>query len=263
MSRVFVLTIVLMSTFAATVSPAATATVPSTAAVPSGAADTVIVLHGLARHPPSMARIAGALRAEGYTVRNIGYLSRGAGVEELAEQVFGPVFGEGVAGGAGPTQGADGGGRIHVVAHSLGCILLRQYVATRGVPARLGRVVMLAPPNTGSEIVDRLGDWRLFRWINGPAGGQLGTAATGKASIVTRLGPAPAGVEIGVIAGSFSWNPLYSSLLPGDDDGKVSVARTHLDGEAAHLVLPYSHTWLMWRKRTLVAVNAFLRTGRF
>ncbi|AHF90857.1 alpha/beta hydrolase [Opitutaceae bacterium TAV5] len=249
MSRVFALTLLLMSTLAATAS-----------SVP---ADTVIVLHGLARHPPSMARIAGSLRAEGYTVRNPGYPSRGATVEELAEQVFGPVFAESAAGGVDPAQDAASGGRIHVVAHSLGCILLRQYIAVHGVPARLGRVVMLAPPNTGSEIVDRLGDWRLFQWINGPAGGQLGTAATGEASIVTRLGPAPAGVEIGVIAGSFSWNPLYSSLIPGDDDGKVAVARTHLDGEAAHLVLPYSHTWLMWRKRTLAAVNAFLRTGRF
>ncbi|RRJ94587.1 alpha/beta hydrolase [Opitutaceae bacterium TAV4] len=219
---------------------------------------TVILLHGLARKPGSMARMERRLRAEGYEVRNIGYSSREARVEVLAEQVLGPVFGEDAAG-----WGA-AGGRVHVVTHSMGGILLRQYIAAHGVPGRLGRVVMLAPPNHGSEIVDKLGGWRLFAAVNGPAGGQLGTAADG---LVASLGAWPSAkpgmAELGVIAGNFSWNPFYSSMIAGDDDGKVSVASTHLEGERAHRVLPYSHTWIMRRKETIDAVVAFLKTGRF
>ena len=144
--------------------------------------------------------------------------------------------------------------------HSLGGILVRQYLRDHGVPDSLGRVVMLAPLNAGSEIVDTLAGWRFYAWLNGPAGIDLGTATD---HAPARLGAPPADVSIGVIAGSRSWNPLFSALLPGPDDGKVAVARTHLAGEADHVVLPYSHTWLMNRAATRRQVAAFLRAGRF
>lgn len=219
---------------------------------PGARADTVILLHGLGRGPASLLALERSLRAEGYTVRNLRYPSQRAAIPDLAERTLGPVF----------DQAADPGdsGRVHVVTHSLGGILVRQWLLDHGVPPRLGRVVMLAPPNGGSEIVDTLAGWSVYRRLNGPAGLDLGTAP-GHAP--ARLGPAPAGVEIGVIAGDFSWNPLFSALIGGADDGKVSVARTHLVGERDHLVLPYSHTWLMNRVETRRQVSAFLREGRF
>lgn len=221
------------------------------------AADTVVLLHGLGRGPVSLWVLARALEREGYTVRTLRYPSQRAPVAELAEQALGPVFGSDSA-----SSGAavDPGGRVHIVTHSLGGILVRQYLRDHGVPAKLGRVVMMAPPNAGSEIVDALRDWRAYTWINGPAGLDLGT---GPVAAPARLGAAPVGVEIGVIAGDFSWNPLFSALIPGADDGKVGVARTHLAGEADHLTLPYSHTWMMNRAETRRQVLAFLRTGRF
>jgi len=215
----------------------------------SQAADTVVLLHGLGRGKASMWPLEWSLRRQGYQVRNLAYPSQRAPVGELAEAALGPVF-----------SGARSGGRIHVVTHSLGGILVRQYLREHGAPADLGRVVMLAPPNVGSEIVDTLSGWRAYAWLNGPAGLDLGTGA---AHAPARLGPAPAGAEVGVIAGDFSWNPLFSALIPGRDDGKVSVERTHLAGESDHLVLPYSHTWLMNRAETRRQVAAFLREGRF
>jgi triacylglycerol lipase len=220
---------------------------------PARGADTVVLLHGLGRGPASMWPLAAALRQEGYRVINRSYPSQRGSVPELAECALGPVFGEDSGSAASP-------GRVHIVTHSLGGILVRRYLLDHGVPASFGRVVMLAPPNQGSEIVDALAGWKLYARVNGPAGLDLGTAPGHAPS---RLGPLPPGVEAGVIAGDFSWNPLFSALIPGADDGKVAVARTHVAGETDHLVLPYSHTWLMNRAETRRQVLAFLRGGRF
>lgn len=211
-------------------------------------ADTVVLLHGLGRGSASMWPLARSLEREGYHVVNVRYPSQRADIATLAEGALGPVFASRSA------------GRIHLVTHSLGGILVRRYLNDHGTPAALGRVVMLAPPNAGSEIVDRLAGWRVYAWVNGPAGLDLGTSPNHAPST---LGPVPPGVEIGVIAGDRSWNPLFSALIPGPDDGKVAVARTHLAGEADHITLPYSHTWLMNRRETRRQVAAFLRVGKF
>lgn len=210
-----------------------------------------MLLHGLGRGPASMWPLERSLKREGYAVINIGYPSQRAPIDELAEGALAPVFGK---------DAPAAGGRVHVVTHSLGGILVRHYLRKHGVPERLGRVVMLAPPNSGSEIVDTLAGWRTYAWINGPAGLDLGTDPK---SAPAALGVPPEEAEIGVIAGDFSWNPLFSALIPGRDDGKVSVERTHLAGERDHLTLPYSHTWLMNRAETRRQVAAFLRVGRF
>lgn len=217
--------------------------------VAAAAPERVVLVHGLGRGPASLWMLERSLRREGYEVVKLRYPSRRATVAELAEDAFGPVFAD-----------APADARIHVVTHSLGGILLRQYLGVHGAPPALGRVVMLAPPNGGSEVADALARSRVYTWINGPAGMDLGTSAT---HAPARLGPAPAGVEVGVIAGDFSWNPLFSALIPGVDDGKVSVARTHLAGERDHLTVPYSHTWLMNRAETRRQVGWFLRTGGF
>jgi hypothetical protein len=216
---------------------------------PARAADTVVLLHGLARGPLSMLRVEKALQAKGYTVRNLDYPSRHEDIAHLAE-TLGPVFA------AAPANG----GRIHLVTHSLGGILVRQYLHVHGVPAALGRMVMLAPPNEGSEIVDRLGGWKIYQWINGPAGLQHGT---GPDSLPHLLGPLPAGVEVGVIAGDRTLNPFLSALLPGANDGKVSVAATNVAGEADHVTLHGTHTWIMWRGDAIDQTVAFLRDGHF
>lgn len=209
-------------------------------------ADCVILLHGLARSEASLIVMESALEAEGFDVVRPGYPSTSASVEALAEAVLPHVLERCEI------------GPVHVVTHSMGGILLRYWIDRYGVPDRLGHVVMMGPPNQGSEVVDTLGDLAVFGWLNGPAGAQLGTGAQG---LPRRLPPVT--YPVGVIAGSQSLNPYFSSLLPGPDDGKVSVASTRVDGMTAHLTLPVTHTFMMNNPRVLVQVVEFLRTGRF
>jgi triacylglycerol lipase len=148
--------------------------------------------------------------------------------------------------------------RLHFVTHSMGGILLRCYLRDHPIP-NLGRVVMLAPPNAGSELADWLKPRWFYRALNGPAGQQLGTDGLPRA-----LGPWPAGAgELGIIAGNVSLNPLFSAHLPGPNDGKVTVASARLAGMRDFLVVLHSHTWLAWREPVITQVKSFLREGHF
>ena len=218
----------------------------STSAANSAPAETVVLLHGLGRGAWSMKRLEWMLRAEGYHVVNFSYPSRHATVEKLAEHNLAPLL---------RALPLSPGAPVHFETHSMGGIVLRCYLRDHPTPAP-GRIVMLAPPNHGSEVADRLHSWWFYRLINGPAGAQLTTQG-----LPGKLGPAPRGT--GVIAGSFSFNPLFSSWMTGPDDGKVSVASARLEGADDFLVVPYSHTWLMWRTPVLDQVRTFLRDGKF
>lgn len=209
----------------------------------------VILLHGLCRSSSSMRAMERALTEAGYHVWNIDYPSRTNTVAGLSESVLTPVLRN--CENAGAT-------RIHFVGHSLGSILIRDYL-TRHSLTNAGRVVMLGPPNQGSEIVDKLGSWWLFKKINGPAGGELGTAPS---SAPNQIGVP--NVEIGIIAGNRTINWINSFILiPGPDDGKVSVARTKLEGMTDHLVLRTSHPFMMKNKTAIQQTIHFLREGKF
>ena len=200
-----------------------------------------------------MAPIERRLTREGFRVINLGYDSRTVPLETLARDWL-------------PAQlhahEADRVPRLHFVTHSMGGIVLRLYLRERpagSVP--LGRTVMLAPPNQGSEVSAHLKNFAPFRWFTGVNGLRLDPAPT---SLPRSLGPWPATAgELGVIAGDRSFNPLFSSWLPGPNDGKVSVASTHLTGESAHLILHHTHTWLPARAETAQFILTFLRTGSF
>ena len=213
-----------------------------------GAQEEVILLHGLCRTSRSMMKMERALTKAGYKVRNADYPSRSATIEKLADDAIGKAVSD---------CQRDGATKIDFVTHSLGGILVRSYLARHTIPS-LGRVVMLAPPNQGSEVVDKLGWLFLFKWINGPAGNELGTD---KNSLPNKLGPA--NFSVGIIAGDRSINWINSLLIPGRDDGKVSVERTKLDGMSDHIVTHATHPFIMQNREAVRQTVQFLRVGEF
>lgn len=210
--------------------------------------DYVVLLHGLGRTPLSMKKLEWTLKRENYRVINIGYPSTRVSIQDAAEHWLGEVLRE---------QTPDKTVKIHFVTHSLGGIVLRQYLSEHRIE-NLGRVVMLAPPNQGSELAERLKNNFFYRLATGPAGQELGT---GDFSLPRQLGAA--NFELGVIAGDRSLNLLFSAWIPGADDGKVSVASTRLAGMRDFLVVHHSHTWMAWNGKVGGAVARFLKSGGF
>ena len=139
----------------------------------------------------------------------------------------------------------------------MGGIVLRANLG-RQLPPNLGRVVMLAPPNGGTELVDLMGKLPFLQRHMGVSRGELGTDPSG---LPSRLGPVT--YEVGIIAGSRSLNPLFSWLIPGADDGMVAVERTKLEGMKDFLVVPHEHTFIMNRPEVIRQTLRFLEQGSF
>ena len=208
----------------------------------------VILLHGLARTAASMNKLMKQLQTSGFHVLNLDYPSRKKTVEILAENVI--------------TRGLAGCQRaraypVNFVTHSLGGILVRQYYSQHS-SVGLGRVVMLGPPNKGSEVVDAIKHLPGFELLNGPAGMQLGT---GEFELPKSL--CPVNFELGVIAGTQSINLILSLYLPNPDDGKVSMESTRVEGMCGFVALPVTHPFIMKNEQVIKETIAFLKTGRF
>ena len=214
---------------------------------PPDAEETVVLVHGLGRTPASMGILQNRLAGEGYRIVNFGYPSRSEPLETLTDSLANAVH----------ECCSEPDVTFHFVTHSMGGVLVRSYLERREEPV-LGRVVMLSPPNQGSEIVDAYDDSPLLSALLGPSGLRLGTDSTG---IAGELGPVD--FSLGIITGDRSINPIGSWLIPGPDDGKVSVSRARLEGAADFIVVHATHTFIMNRRDVAEQVAHFLADGSF
>jgi len=212
-----------------------------------GNGDSVILIHGMGRTANSMFILKKRLEKAGYHVLSESYPSTKKPIADHVKWL------EGLAG----KFRRNTKGKIHFITHSLGGIILRFYLMENKDP-NLGRVVMLSPPNKGSELVDVLKDWKIYQNVTGPSGQELGT---GPQSTPNLLGPVD--FELGVITGDVSFNPLFSMIIPGPDDGKVSVKSARIEGMKDFLVVKHSHTFIMNSSEVAEEIISFLKTGAF
>jgi triacylglycerol lipase len=202
----------------------------------------VVLLHGLGRTSGSMLLASRHLRRAGFNTVRIGYPSLRLPIGELAALVAAKL----------PRDEAP----IHFLTHSLGGVIVR-YIAKHHRPNNLGRVVMLGPPNKGSKLASKMRRHWYYRLTTGPAGQQL---HTGPDSIPNQLGPVD--FELGVIASAHSADP-FSRLIGNDNDGKVTLEETKVDGMTDWVTVRRGHTWQMMDPAVLNHAVHFLRHGMF
>jgi len=204
----------------------------------------VILLHGLLASSINLIPLALRLKKKGFRVYNWGYNSRSADLDLLSERIWDRIRASNLLEHE----------TLHFVTHSMGGIVLRQLLHHHSVP-QLGRIVMMCPPNLGSEMADHLAEKPFWRWLLGPAVEELKT--DGK---VLTLGSVPA--QVGILAGEQPG--LFSSLFfQSANDGRVAVEHTVLPEMQQHEVLPYGHTLFVFRPQVQEHVIRFLLKGHF
>lgn len=194
-----------------------------------------------------MRGLARFLEKQGYRVLNLGYPSTRYSLEELSDIIHDTVqpFAESLP------------GVLHFVGYSMGGLVVRVYLQ-RHRPENLGRVVMIGTPNHGSEMADFVKNWRIYRWLYGPAGQQLTTDQSG---VLAHLGQV--NYDLGVVAGNWSLDLLGAYIIGKPNDGKVSVESTRLSGMRDHVIVSTSHAFMVSNRTVWQQILQFLRMGRF
>ncbi len=208
--------------------------------------DCVFLLHGLGRSSYLMNGLVGNFYEAGYMTINIDYPSTAYDIETLTQMTLETYV---------PEYCSDR--TVNFVGHSMGGIITRNYLANNEV-MNLGRVVTIASPNQGSELANFLDRHWFTRLFFGPAMAQLGTEDK---SVPLNL-PTP-DYEVGVIAGTKSYNAPFSQIIPGPDDGRVSVESTKLESMSDYMEFPLSHSFITFSKDVQDAALWFIEFGRF
>lgn len=204
----------------------------------------VVMIHGLLQSSKCMGDMGLTLRDAGYSTIEFDYPSTQITIPETARYLNRFV------------TSLEGYEEINFVAHSMGGLIVRAYSAEYGDP-RIKRLVMLGTPNRGAELADIAQQYWIVRAVTGPSVRQLRTRGD---SLISQL-PVPK-FEFAVIAGSrgtpTGWNPL----IPGDDDGTVTVASTKLPGASDFSTVRAVHSRLLWSEEAIAQTVSFLKDGR-
>jgi hypothetical protein len=209
--------------------------------------DLVVLIHGLNRTSLSMLALEMAARRHGYATLRWDYASRCHAIAEHADRLETELGAR--------LRAYDG--RVHFVTHSLGGIILRAWLQ-QSTLSNLGRVVMLAPPNRGSEVADVFQRLGLARLLGGVPCEELGTSNESMPNRLPRVD-----FEVGIVAGGRSSNPLFSHWIGAPNDGKVAIDRTRVEGMSDFVVVPHGHTFLPMAPAAVKRTFAFLESGSF
>lgn len=209
-----------------------------------GSAGKVVLLHGLGRSWHAMNPLARQLAREGFSTLNLPYPSLVKPLGWILSHVRDQV-----------ARFSDGQ-PVHFVTHSLGGIITRMLIS-EDPPWQTGRLVMLAPPNAGSEIIDWASRKPLLRPLLSPAARALASDA-----IPASLPALPSDLDALVIMGSRSSIPFFRKLLPGENDGIVSITGGRIDGLRAFSVVDADHTFIQIHPDTVRVTLDFLRNGK-
>jgi triacylglycerol lipase len=208
--------------------------------------DYVVILHGIARSNKHMQKFATYLQKDGFDVINLNYPSTTYTIEDLTEIINKEI-----------SQKTTKDKRIHFIGYSMGGLMVRALIHKYNYK-NLGKVVQLAPPNQGSEIADFVKNFWPYKKIFGPAGQQL---FTDQSSVKQLFGEV--NYELGIIAGNATIDPISSAIIPGENEGKVAVERTKLEGMKDHIVVKASHTFFPSNKEVQNQTLHFLKNGNF
>lgn len=225
-----------------------TPTSPSPPHLGSPGTAGIVFLHGHRQMMGGMGRFARWAEIQGYAALNLRYCSMTHDVPTIVDAVEREVRAF-----AGQLDRP-----LHFVGHSLGGLLIRA-LFRRWRPGNLGRVVMMGTPHRGSEWADLSVRLRLGNRVLGQVGSFLTTVRDPDDEALL----APVDFPLGVIAGRTPWEPLIPRVLPRPNDGTVSVASTHIDGMADHIILPVTHALMPSNMAARAQAIAFLRDGRF
>jgi uncharacterized alpha/beta hydrolase family protein len=209
--------------------------------------ESVILLHGLGDVKLSMLKLEIALKEEGYTTKNIGYSSNGETIESLAEKELSEIV---------ERYKKIGFDKIHFVTHSMGGLIVRCYLQDHELPEG-SRIVMLSPPNKGSEVADHFKESKFYNLIVGDVGQELATDSN-ILSELKQIIP-----EIGIIAGDKSTNPYFSKIIPGEDDGRVAVDNTKLTEMKDFMIVHSTHLTIKYNDEVIRQTVFFLQNGKF
>ncbi len=210
----------------------------------------VILLHGMGRSPFLFRAMERDLRAAGYDAVAVSYPSLTKDIAGHADQLEQLLA---------LSQDAE---RVSFVTHSLGGLVVRELLSREGRPLTefwrrklaLGRVVMIAPPNQGSELAESVADLPPYHWIGGPSASEIADGPP--------FAPVSPEIEVAIIAGGTKGGYGFNPLLSEDNDGVVTVSETRLPGARDHIVVRALHTFITGDPQTIAATLNFLETGR-